>query len=80
MRYVCTFYMPTMPQRWWYLCRTLLQERSNRGAFTTFAEVAASVAADSRRATTARGWPKLRPMSGPFDDDEDVYCSFKRSA
>lgn len=38
-----------------------------------------SIVADLRRATTARGWPKLRPMSGPLEDDEDGYCGFKRS-
>lgn len=50
---------------------------SSIGAVTTFAEV--SVVADSRTTTTARGWPKLRPMSGPFEEDEDGYCGFKRS-
>jgi hypothetical protein len=59
---------------------TVLQERSSIGAVTTFAEVAVSVVvADSRRTTTARGWPKLRPMGGPFEEDEDGYCGFKRS-
>lgn len=74
-----TLYMPIIPQRWRYLCRTVLQERSSIGAVTTFAEVAVSVVADARRTTTARGWPKLRPMSGPFEEDEDGYCGFKRS-